>query len=428
MATRRRCVAWKARFRRFSRVSLAIVAGLTVDSIAAAEGIEAGPWPLICREASLPAATPLPRNVPAIPLLGSSLTPATTCSLVGNTETIPADISSGWLVYPSTQPSVGAYRLRYEEECSRIDGGSLFERRFHTAEIPIQFGEAAPLPTSAGSVLVSQALSDFPPDDEVVFESGQCQIRRFVRLVVSVLWTPSAELTPFIGAVTARGGWTPDANTMSYGYGLTVDALNPSIGFRYLMACYPPYQYGLVDGRGTHTVRSHLAGTPQDFAPLTVDMRLECPLSEFIGFCPDAGSDASTPDSSTDASTGDASVDDGPIIDALRGADAQAGIDTASQSDVYFDTTDSPVIDLSDVQNLDAADTSSLDAGGSSTPDSTIPDARPNSSDQPTGDGESRGCTVDRGGRCNSSRAASLVATLIFAIAFARRRGRTRDV
>jgi MYXO-CTERM domain-containing protein len=295
----------------FERVSLRFVmGGLSLASVlvthrASSESAsEVGPPPFFCTAASIVATSgALPRNVPAVPMAPSSLLMVSDVriDIVGASSTITSTVRSDdwngqsvptWLVAPNALPEVGDYHLRYEEECARSDGGG-YERRRHEVSRPFRFTEAAPLPSVAGNVVVSQSPFGHDPEVVQVWTAGVCEMRRFAAVYLTAEWFPAPQLVPFGEAVLGSGGWRPGLNRPWKGYGEPLSSTAPhrldSMGF----SCNPSRNasFGVVDGRATFTLRTRLAGT-SELPPVSTEVQLDCPPSELVGPCSDAGSDA----------------------------------------------------------------------------------------------------------------------------------------
>jgi len=266
--------------------------------------------------------------------------------MVGTYATINAEatlefwdslLGSFWLLRPAMPPPVGDYMLRYEEPCNRTDGGA-YEQRLHTVELPFRFTFDSPLPTSAGSLTADQGISDEKPVvAQVVTAEGVCQIQSFKWAKVWVLWNLASELPPFIEAVQAVSRRANGAPAYQRNYGRPADPPGAVGVIQEMINCYPPMSNdaGFVNGRGTFTLRSHLAGAAQDFPLLSVDVQLDCPPPE-VGPCSDAGTDAG-PDGARGTTDGEAgavppsdvrAVDDRGtgFLDAPSGVDATPNV------------------------------------------------------------------------------------------------------
>ena len=153
----------------------------------------------------------------------------------------------------------------------------------------------APLPSVAGNVVVTQRLSDYDVASVgPVWTAGVCEMRRFRFMAVRVDWFPSTELVPFGEAVLGRGGWHPDDSRFWKGYGSPLSNAAPYGGAVGSVSCDRSLNksLGFVDGRGTFTLRSQLAGT-LELPAVSMEVQLDCPPSELVGPCFDAGPDAS---------------------------------------------------------------------------------------------------------------------------------------
>jgi len=338
---------------------------------------EAGPPPFSCSAASILATSgALPRNVPAVPMAPSSLLMVSDVriDIVGASSTITSTVRSDnwpgrstmtWLVAPNALPEVGDYHFRYEEECARSDDGG-YERRRHEVSRPFRFTEAAPLPSVAGHVVVSQSPFGHDPAVVQVWTAGVCELRRFAAVYLTAEWFPAPELVPFGEAVLASGGWRPDPNPLWKWYGEPLSSTAPhrldSRGF----SCNPSWNasLGVVDGRATFTLRSQLAGT-QELPVVSTVIQLDCPPSELVGPCPDAGPDAAidAPYPDTGAPDPDTGAPDVYASDVLRSDDAlrsDARLDGAPPegSDGGSDHfSDAASIDASTVDGSSSADT-----------------------------------------------------------------------
>jgi hypothetical protein len=332
--------------------------------------------------------------------------------MVGTYATINAEatlefwdslLGSFWLLRPAMPPPVGDYMLRYEEPCNRTDGGS-YEQRLHTVELPFRFTFDSPLPTSAGSLTADQGISDEKPVvAQVVTAEGVCQIQSFKWAKVWVLWNLASELPPFIEAVQAVSRRANGAPAYQRNYGRPADPPGAVGVIQEMINCYPPMSNdaGFVNGRGTFTLRSHLAGAAQDFPLLSVDVQLDCPPPE-VGPCPDAGTDAG-PDGTRGTTDGEAgavppsdvrAVDDRGtgFLDAPSGVDATPNVSPdaplgAVDGQGPVATTDGAASDGTGARQDDASPAS--DAAGPV--DASSPPEPPDA-------GEDRGCSVGKVG------------------------------
>ena len=298
-----------------------------------------------------------------------------------------------WLVAPNALPEVGDYHFRYEEECARSDGGG-YERRRHEVSRPFRFTEAAPLPSAAGNVVVSQSPFGHDPAVVQVWTAGVCELRRFAAVYLTAEWFPAPQLVPFGDAVLASGGWRPDLNRFWKGYGEPLSSAAPhrldSRGF----SCNPSWNasLGVVDGRATFTLRSQLAGT-QDLPVVSTVVQLDCPPSELVGPCfgSDASIDAPYPDTGApDPDTGappnpDAGAPDVYVNDAVRSDDALG-------SDAHLDSAPPQGPDVGPERPRDPM---SIDASTVDGPSSTDTADAADPSD-PFDDGDRGGCSVNK--------------------------------
>jgi len=328
-------------------VSLAAVL-VTPAARAETTAPEGGPPPFSCKAASIVTVSEaLPRNVPAVPIGPSSLLKVSDLrvDIIGASSTIGSAVRSDdwtpfmgdtWLVSPSTPPEVGNVHFRFEEVCARTDGGG-YESRPHQVNLAFRFTEAAPLPTVAGTVVVNQSPAGYLPAVRV-WTDGVCELRRFGSIKVTVDWSPAPELLPFGEAVLARGGWRKEFRTLWKGYGESLSGAAPYQADIGVVSCNPMTNAdsGFVDGRGSFTLLAKLAGA-EELQAVNTDVQLECPPTELLGPCSDAG-----PDVAIDAPAIDAP---GTAIDAPVMAIDVADVRDSGAEDSSDASTDAPMVD-----------------------------------------------------------------------------------
>jgi hypothetical protein len=333
--------------------------------------------------------------VPAIPLGMGSLTNSGTTPffIVGSTTTINAEakdeswpgfMGRSWLVRPSTEPPAGDYTLRYGEECERSDGGG-YVRHLHTVDLPFSFAAASPLPTSAGSLTVTQAMSNaWPYDGPVTTADGTCEIQRFQYIDVVVVWNLAPELRPFIDAVQGAIAWPGGGWVGGKDYGQIIDTPMARIA----VSCYPPFMLGFPGGRGTIALQSHLAGAAQDFPNISAEVQLDCPPPEVLGPCDDGGAI----EAGTDAEPRDANAFDGSSDGGGGAVDTGTpiGAEDASADGSGMTVNDGATV-LDGATTLDGGSTP-LDASAPSTDASSTPPP------QETTDPGGEGCSVSQPG------------------------------
>jgi hypothetical protein len=336
-------------FKRSLLISGISFASTLIATMARAEGPPpegGGVPPFRCDAAGLLPAG-LPRNVPAIPMIPSSLMKVADVAidLVGTSGPIATttraddwDVwkSGAWLVFPSSMPDAGDYSFRFQESCARSDGGGYEERR-HEVNLRFHFTEATPLPSVAGTLAFTQKLSG-ARTEVPVWTSGVCELRRFAAIDLVFELTPSAEIMPFQDVVKVRGMWATGEGIYMKGIG---DRFEPDgLHRRYFVtvSCNPSRNsmFGFVDGSATFTLRSQLAGAPE-LPPLSADVHLDCPSSELVGPCDDAGSNPR--DVSVDAP--DLGASDAPLLDAARDRSLDNESDVASNDAPTVDGTPS---------------------------------------------------------------------------------------
>ena len=293
---------------RIARMLARAAALVLAPSVAHAEGAvpDYGDAGRPCKPTAAIASGPLPRNVPGIPFRPSSEDPNVPFALVsesgipvGATTKVGPDPTGVLLIVPDTPPPAGHYLLTHEERCdqqtARVTASPVL------SSIPIELVSEQPLPTSLGTVMVRSEVRN-----SSVAVTPSCTLTR-TQVFLSIDWTPSAELMPFIGVTAVEARWSDQYVYGSFWQPEAIGSLNLVNGGEV------PCDRGVdpahaVAGSAFVVFRALVAGIDHDLAPVIVPIDPACPstalMPHYIGDCPgvpDVDSGAAQSDASSEA-------------------------------------------------------------------------------------------------------------------------------